>query len=193
MAVSDVIPDRWHFDDVDTDHGGHHHAPAVPGDAGLEGWSGPRYSALPLPAFRFLPGRDARPDSSHMPAFDISAADPADWQHCGPYRYGVDCFNQGFWWEAASLWTALASGTDSADVRRHCLNGLTRAAEALLRRRMGWRSAVARLRLESGQAFARVPQATLMGLHLATWWPCLDRCLRPGGVDFPRIELNGAE
>lgn len=183
--------DRWQFDDADSDHRGHRHVPTPAVNADLGDWSGPRYSTQPLPAFRFLPGRDAQPESSHLPAFDLPGADPTDWRHCAPYLYAVDCFNHGFWWEAASLWAGLAAGTDPNDADHHCLNGLTRAAEALLRRRMGWRSSVARLRLETERAFARVPETSLMGLQLATWWPSLDRCLRPGGVDFPRLELDG--
>lgn len=180
---------RWQFDDVD--HLGHGHAPLAPVGFAREPGSGPRYSTLPLPPFRFLPGRDAEPEAGHLPAFDLASTDPADWRHCAPYLFAVDCFNHGFWWEAASLWAGLAAHTDLNDADHHCLHGLTRAAEALLRRRMGWRSSVARLRRETGRAFARASGATPMGLRRATWWPCLDRCLRPGGVNFPRLVLDG--
>jgi hypothetical protein len=57
----------------------------------------------------------------------------ADWRSCEEYLYGVDLFNEGFWWEChevlESLWHAAGLGT----VAGHALQAIIQCAAAHLK------------------------------------------------------------
>ncbi|GAB3677481.1 hypothetical protein GCM10028792_17920 [Salinisphaera aquimarina] len=156
-----------------------------------------RYSARALPAYRFLPGRDPHPTADprghsvdSAPWFEIGGCAPADWADCAPYLYGVDCFNHGFWWESHEAWEPLWRGLDSESVQGHYVQGLIQAANALLKRRMGRPSAVARLRRETRRHLEWVSVARYMGLEVVAWRAGIDHCLAQPGAGFPGIYLK---
>lgn len=101
-----------------------------------------RYTARPLPAYRFIPGRRPHPTRSskghsyHAPKIS-DKLDPADWTSCESYLFAVDLFNHRYFWEAHEtlepLW--LDAGRDSPT--GVFLQGLIKVSAALLKHSMG--------------------------------------------------------
>ncbi len=150
-----------------------------------------RYSGLALPENAHLPGRHVHatgdliaPDQTANLCLEPCTQE--NWQHCEAYLYATDLYNHGYWFEAKSLWWALAETTGT---QSELLEALSHAANALLMRRMGWRSAVARSRGACIKLLANMPTNSYMGVDVALWRKQIDRCLRPGGMGFPAIEL----
>ncbi len=82
----------------------------------------PRYSTDPLPDYRHLPGstphptRDPAGHSYGRPEPILPDMNSIDWRQCGEYLYGIDLFNQEYWWECHEVLEGLwhAAGHDSA-------------------------------------------------------------------------------
>jgi predicted metal-dependent hydrolase len=73
----------------------------------------PRYSARPLPPYSYVSGHAPHPVSDprghsygHAPTRP-PALDPDRWRDSEAYRYGIDLFNDGFYWEAHEVWESL--------------------------------------------------------------------------------------
>ena len=96
----------------------------------------PRYApGLPLPGRPFKPGTGqsrpalpsfAPPCRGHPKAESDEAAGL-------PFRYGVDLFNGGYWWEAHEIWEDLWRRSPRGTARNHLLKGLIMLAAALLK------------------------------------------------------------
>lgn len=155
----------------------------------------PRYCERPLPTTPYLPGGHSHNDNdSTAPdlraGLSLSNCEAEHWAECTAYLYAVDLYNAGFWYEAKSLWRELADKSPDRPEQQAFLTGLSHAADALLVRRMGWRSGVAQARGRCAHIFLHLRTRHYMGLPVDAWYKRLDRCLRPGGMDFPRIELS---
>lgn len=145
-----------------------------------------RYSADALPAYRFLPGLTPHPltdSGGHSLGRGHGAVEtmpPAEWAGNGPYLFGCDLYNRGYWWEAHEAWEALWQGTrlriargeaEPDEVRQHrFLQGLIQAANAQLKLALGRVQAVSRLweKAEAHWQGAGNPRH-FMGLDLAGW------------------------
>lgn len=69
---------------------------------------------LPLPPYSYVPRgshphptRDVGGHSYGRVKLPCPAPDPAAWQSCQPYLYGIDLFNHGYYWEAHEVWEDL--------------------------------------------------------------------------------------
>lgn len=96
----------------------------------------PRYApGLPLPGRPFKPGtgqsRPALP--SFAPPCRGHPKAEADEAAGLPFRYGVDLFNGGYWWEAHEIWEDLWRRSPRGTARNHLLKGLIMLAAALLK------------------------------------------------------------
>jgi hypothetical protein len=84
----------------------------------------PRYSHLPFPPYRFVPGLNPHPinhPDGHsyrkiekpLPAWHASA-----WRTLAPYLYGIDLYNYAYWWECheslEGLWVTAGKHTPHA-------------------------------------------------------------------------------
>ncbi len=108
--------------------------------------SHPRYSRRPLPERRYLPGRPPRPSGREAAAPRAAARlDPEACWACEGFRYGVDLWNHGFFWEAHEAWEDpwRAAGRET-EVGR-ALQGLILLAAAALKRELGARGPARRL------------------------------------------------
>ena len=82
-------------------------------DPATSGLSLPRLTALPLPPYAYVPGRSPHPirhPAGHrygLPTPVYAALDPQHWAASEPYRYGIDLFNHGYYWEAHEVWESL--------------------------------------------------------------------------------------
>ncbi len=74
----------------------------------------PRYLPdRPLPLYTYVPGRSPHPVSDPaghqfgQTPEPPDALDVAHWQANRAYRYGIDLFNHGYYWEAHEAWESL--------------------------------------------------------------------------------------
>lgn len=159
-----------------------------------------RYTQNPFPAYRYLPFQPDIPHPRNDPAGHSYAQEedylpgfvPADWSTCGPYLYGVDLFNHGYWWEAHEAWEAvwLAAGRDTG--HGTFIQGLIQLAGSQLKRftnvsrgaQMLTETGVAKLLLvdRDGELY--------LGIEVMPLIEELKRCLRENRGEFPRIELH---
>jgi len=85
-----------------------------------------RYTDRPLPAYKHVPGQTPHPTrdpdghSYGLPETDLPDLNVFDWRGCDEYLYGVDLFNEGYWWEChevfEGLWHASGIGSEAAHV-----------------------------------------------------------------------------
>jgi len=103
---------------------------------------GPRYTDRPLPAYRHVPGRTPHPTRDpEGHSFDRPAPDLSDlpdlnhenWRKSEEYLFGIDLFNEGYWWEChevlEGLWRAAGVGSEAG----HVLQAVIQCAAAHLK------------------------------------------------------------
>ncbi len=142
-----------------------------------------RYSGIPFPPYRFLPGRDPHPksDAGHSPRSLESGnaplwLGPERWRDMPDYLLGVDLYNHGFWWEAHEAWEGLWKAIPRSDISRRFLQGLIQAGACHLQILQRQHEGARRLRQESFDHFdavlatlPREPAPVFMGLALQPW------------------------
>lgn len=180
----------------------------VPEIRGRYGSSHRYCPARPLPAYAYLPGmtphpvRDPRGHSYGRLAGrrGLPSPAPASWARAPEWRYGVDCFNAGFFWEAHESWETLwgCAVRDSAPAR--LLQGLIQIAAALLKIRLGSAAAAASLAARGLDKLATVAreQSVLLGLDVPAtvvqfhhyFRPLAERTLPPLDATVPRLVLS---
>ena len=160
----------------------------------------PRYTRRLLPPNRYIPfqGKATLPHPRNDPAGHsyyvdedyLSHFTPGDWPDCEPYLYGIDLFNNGYWWEAHETWEIvwLAAGDRST----RCgifVQGLIQLAAAQLKRVTGSAQGAQSL-TEAGCEKLAVADGTFLGIDVARLITEARRCLREGGNEFPHIILH---
>jgi predicted metal-dependent hydrolase len=60
-----------------------------------------------------------------------------DWRENELYLFGVDLFNDGYWWEAHAAWEALWQTTERSEATARFLQGLIQITAALVQDRAG--------------------------------------------------------
>lgn len=98
-----------------------------------------RYTDRPFPAYRHLPGQTPHPTrdpdghSYGQDEPDLPDLNVYDWRDCDDFLYGVDLFNEGYWWEChevfEGLWHASGIGSEAA----HVLQAVIQCAAAHLK------------------------------------------------------------
>ena len=101
--------------------------------------SGKRYTERPLPAYRHVPGktphptRDPEGHSFGQPALSLPDLNHEDWRKSKEYLFGIDLFNEGYWWEChevlEGLWHASGIGSEAG----HVLQAVIQCAAAHLK------------------------------------------------------------
>lgn len=173
----------------------------------------PRYTRVPFPAYRFLPGSDPHPTASSQghsyipPGHSeppIRWQPPEEWAACEEYLYGCDLYNHGYWWEAHEAWEGLWRVCPKDSVQKRFLQGLIQVSACHLKLRLGRRDGVERLRGSSREhlkaALERLTSPPYMGLELFEFMQRVDRyydalLAAPGRPEhdarcFPYIELS---
>lgn len=97
-----------------------------------------RYSGIDLPKFRYIPGQGPHPrhlaKGSHFP--ELPSPIPLSlesWQDSVHYRYAVDLFNYGYWWEAHEVLEVLWVQAKRETPTGIFLQGLIQISAALLK------------------------------------------------------------
>src|SRR6516162_651504 len=131
----------------------------------------------PWPTYAFVPGRDlphpvADPEGH---SFGVHAAsvsiDPARWQECDPYLWGIDLFNFGFYWEAHEAWEGVWRHYDRSETPALFLQGLIKLAAAGVKVREGVAEGVRSLAAGAAEHLrevcARADGGSYCGLRIA--------------------------
>jgi len=157
-----------------------------------------RWTDLPLPPYRFLPGvRD--PDRPH-PGEDprgylfgrreptVRILPPDRWRDQVEYLYGVDLYHLAYWWEAHEAWEPLWRAT-ADPVQRQYLHALIQTTAALLKRHVDRPRGADRLFRRARGKLAAVVDATppggrYMGLAVHDFHTRLLRAPRDDSVDL---------
>ena len=155
----------------------------------------PRYTARPLPPYRFVPGesphptRDPEGHSFNESRYELKPFQAPEWRNCDAYLYGVDLFNHGYWWEAhealEDVW--LAAGQRETLCGRF-VQGLIQLAAAQLKRFMAEPRGAKSLTVAGIEKIAEV-EGVYLGVEVAELMAEAERCLREDRGEFPRIEL----
>lgn len=118
------------------------------------------YTDRNLPPYAFLPGRDPHPQR-HPDGYAYQQDEPEvqcfgedTWWRCEPYRYGIDCFNGGCFWEAHVQWEACWIAAGKQGAAADLVQGLIQIAAAYLHQQRS-QPELARRLLERG--LARLP------------------------------------
>ncbi len=102
-----------------------------------------RYSEEPLPPYRYVPGGDlphpVTDPAGHFAgrAFRAATVSPLAWMVDPLWLFGVDLFNQQYFWEAHEVWEPLWKGLDKAEPPGMMIQGLMQCAGGLLKVRAG--------------------------------------------------------
>ncbi len=103
----------------------------------------PRYTEIALPPYSYVPGHSPHPVSDpagHMFDEPHQLAEPLlpdHWQASAEYRYGVDLFNHGYYWEAHEAWESLWHAAGRKGRVADFLKGLIKLAAAGVKAREG--------------------------------------------------------
>ena len=98
---------------------------------------------MPLPRYRHVPGQSPHPMSDPYGhrlmglIFDEPPIDLTHWRASTAYRYAIDLFNHGFYWEAHEVWEGLWRGVGRRGMAADFLKGLIHLAAAGVKSRQG--------------------------------------------------------
>jgi hypothetical protein len=133
----------------------------------------PRYSTLPFPSYRFVPGlsphprRDPRGHAYGTPEVPPPRFAPERWRDNEVYRHGIDLYNFAYWWECHEALEGLWHLTGHSGTEAQFLQGIIQAAAAHLKRHVGSSVGSRRLGSEAVGRLESVPGPVFMGLTLA--------------------------
>lgn len=157
-----------------------------------------RYSRLPLPPYRFVPGesphptRDPAGHSFRDPAGPPVAWRPEEWRQLERWLWAVDLFNHGYWWEShealEELWHAAGRTTPPA----RFVQALIHLSAACLNRHRGHGAAARRqaARAVRGLRAARTLGPIVMGVDVAALAVEVARAFSDPGGAPPRLHLD---
>jgi predicted metal-dependent hydrolase len=98
---------------------------------------------LALPPYTFVPGcapHPVRDPGGHLygvPQHRPDPLDPANWPASRDYLFGIDLFNQGYYWEAHEKWEGLWLAAGRTGLTADFLKGLIKLAAAGVKVREG--------------------------------------------------------
>jgi len=96
-----------------------------------------------FPAYSYVPGlfphpvSDPRGHSFGVKPHRLGPLHPDQWHSFGPYLYGIDLFNHGYYWEAHEVWEGLWHACGRSGPIGRFLKGLIKLAAAGVKVRQG--------------------------------------------------------
>lgn len=162
-----------------------------------------RYTTRPLPPYRYVPGLHPHPvahpgghshdpSGAHPPAGPLPA--PGRWMEGPDYLYGVDLYNQWYWWEAHEAWEGIWQQSDKRGPQGHFLQFLIQVSACHLQRHMGRTEGVRRIWARSARHRREVidhlgSDTHFMGLDVADFAGRVERWLHGAARTYPFIRL----
>ncbi len=164
----------------------------------------PRRTAVPLPAYRHVPGLTPHPvkhPAGHLygvaaPVGPAGCTDlPRSWRDCTAYLYGVDLFNDAYLWEAHEAWEVGWNATGHETLPGFFLQGLVQVAAAMLQHHRGIAGGAATNLAKAERRLTEVlrtaPPGPYMGLDLPVWRADVRTFLAEAGAAYPFVRLGG--
>lgn len=154
-----------------------------------------RYSNIDLPEFRYIPGHKLKQRSSakgaHLPELPPPVLLSAQsWQGSAHYRYAIDLFNYGYWWEAhevlEGLWVLAKRETPIGIF----LQGLIQISAALLKESQSLHEPALSLAAK-GFPKIRTKSGLFLGLELESFLDETEAFLSGQRPSPPLIVLDG--
>ena len=133
-----------------------------------------RYTQRPFPAYRFLPGKTPHPTrdkEGHSHGVEEVVLDTFSIQHwfeCEMYLYGVDLFNNKYWWEAHEAWEVVWKFVGRSSQTGLFLQGLIQIAAAMLKTEQGLQRPAQRL-ARDGVAKLALAHGVYLGVEIVTF------------------------
>ncbi len=108
--------------------------------------------------------------------------DPARWEECQAYLYGIDLHNHGYWWEAHEEWETLWKKSPPGTAHAGFLQALIQSCAIWLKLEAGEQAGTKRLLARAGALVAAMEaDHVLLGLPVGVWWRAVcaeaNRCL----------------
>lgn len=137
--------------------------------------SRPRWTEVPFPPYRYVPGRNPHPrahpegHSYGKPEEVHPSWNPDEWKTLERYLYGVDLYNYAYFWETHEALESLWRAAEPSSVKARFMQGLIQIAAASLHRHMGHtESALSQAEKGLGNlAAARSEGPVYMGIDVA--------------------------
>ena len=134
----------------------------------------PRYSHKPFPPYRYVMGLFPHPtEDNGGHSFGKSEREEINldiekWYQNEIYLYGIDLYNNAYWWEAHEALEQLWQETLTGDITHHYFQGLIKISAAFLKWHVKQRRGVERLYNEGHQHLSQVYQQEkiFMGINL---------------------------
>lgn len=149
----------------------------------------------PLPPYSYVTGksphpvRDPQGHSHSAQALQITDVNIREWRTCEPYLWGIDLFNNGYYWEAHETWEAVWHAAQRRGIVADFCKALIKLAAAGVKAREGRPNGVQRHAQRAKQLFASVaehlgPQnSSFMGLPLNSLIQSAQRLIdEPAGI-----------
>lgn len=141
-----------------------------PHPAGVD-W--PRYSAAPFPTCRFIPGNSPHPRRNPLghlfglPEPAPALCKPEEWAQSEDYRFGIDLYNFGYWWECHEIFEGFWHAAGRQTEQGQFFQALIQLAAGNLKRAMGNGTASHNLMQRCLHKLSNLP-ASYMGLDIAS-------------------------
>ncbi len=156
----------------------------------------PRYTEAAFPAYRYLPfvpgiAHPRRDPAGHSYGYEeehLAGFTADDWRDCHSYLYGIDLFNQGYWWEAHEALEVVWLAAGQETLTGNFVQGLIQIAAAQLKRFIGAPRG-AQLLTESGVAKLSLADGIYLGIEINALITAAQSRLRENRGEYPRISL----
>ena len=155
-----------------------------------------RYSILPFPAYRFVPGRFPHPrrhPDGHSYGHrepEVTAFSATSWTSSEIYLYGVDLFNFAYWWECHEQWEAIWKFTGPESYEGRFLQGMVQFAAANLRKFMGSHDSGAALARKGIERLSDFEDDVFLGIDVASFIQSTENHFTGESIPPPTIEIR---
>lgn len=132
----------------------------------------PRYSRLPFPSYRYVPGQTPHP-RRHPEGHSYGQPDPKPtmpstehWQESDAYLHGIDLYNFAYWWESHELFEGVWHAAGRETTPGNFFQALIHLAAANLKHYLSNLTATRNLIHSGITRLQRLP-ASYMGVNVA--------------------------
>jgi hypothetical protein len=125
-----------------------------------------------FPPYAYIPGRFPHPTGDPAGhSFGTNPGlpprvEPDQWQTCRPYQYGIDLFNNGYYWESHVAWESLWLACGREGTVADFLKGLIKLAAAGVKAREGRPEGVRTHSRRAAELFRSVARSTVPNNNL---------------------------
>ncbi len=155
-----------------------------------------RYTQTPFPAYRYLPFQSGMPHPRSDPhGHSYGKEDDyildfteENWSESLPYLYGIDLFNNSYWWEAHESWEQVWLAAGRGTLIGQFVQGLIQISAAQLKR-FSQEEQGAQFLTTSGIEKISLAKGVFLGIEVASFIAEINRCHCQKRNEYPLIRL----